>query len=116
MDSRQQVKQVVVATYNSEPLARLAAQRLQESKINCVVQPIGVGPGGWGFAANLPYALFVHPSDKEHAQVLLHLPRGETEVPNIKASGSRTPLIFIMVAAAVTLIVADRVFGRLFGS
>ena len=116
MVRRQQAEQEVVATYNNEPLARLAAQRLQGAHINCIVQPIGAGPGGWGLATNNPHALFVHPSDKKRTRLLLNLPSHGVSELNVKTSGTRAIFILIIIAATATLIFADRVFGHLLGS
>jgi hypothetical protein len=116
MGRRQQVEQELVTTYNNEPLARLAAQQLQGAHIDCVVQPIGAGPGGWGLAVDIPYALFVHPADKKRTRMLLNLPSHEVSEQNMQVSRTRPIFILIIVAVTATIIFADRLFGHLFGS
>ena len=107
-----------LVVFEGEPLARLAAQRLEQEGIACVVRPVGVGPGGWGFAANLPYALDVRDEDVERARSVLELLPEEVALDGAaRQSGIRasTLLTVLLVAAIfVVLVVADAAFGRVF--
>ena len=106
---------VRLGVWESEPLARLAAARLQEAGIVCTVQPLGVGPGGWGMAANLPHALYVQPSEEEAARILLDLeeaPPAPQPRP-YAASSMAIRAILLVIALAVVLGLADEVFGRI---
>ena len=110
---------VTLDVFQGEPLARLAAQRLEEEGIPCVVRPLGVGPGGWGMAANLPHAIHVRPSDADRARDVLGMPPigedGENEVA--QAQGRRWPtgvlVVLVLIAAAVLISAADRLFAAL---
>ena len=116
MDYPDQEEQVMVAVYDGEPLARMAAQRLQEEQIDCMVQAVGVGPGGWGMAANLPYALYVHGADEARTRELLELPPRAMAGPGsgATASAGRAMVVLLFIAAvAAVLILGDRLFGSL---
>ena len=106
---------VRLGVWESEPLARLAAARLEEAGIVCTVQPLGVGPGGWGMAANLPHALYVSPLEEEAARVLLELEKApqSPEPRAYPASSLAVRAILLVIALAVILSVADQVFGFL---
>lgn len=112
--------QVRLAVFSSEPLARLAEQRLRQADIPCVVKSIGVGPGGWGAAANLPYAVYIQPADEMRARQVLELEPaeiGEREGRHLPPSRNRsyTAVAVLLVAiAAGVLILADKLFQRLF--
>lgn len=106
---------VRLGVWESEPLARLAAARLEEAGIVCTVQSLGVGPGGWGMAANLPHALYVSPLEEEAARVLLDLDEAPpTPAPRPYAASSMAiRAILLVIALAVVLGLADEVFGRI---
>ena len=70
-------KQVRLTVFENEPLARLAAQRLQQEDIRCVVRSLGMGPGGLGVATYLPHALFVNSTDEMIAREVLGLAPAE---------------------------------------
>ena len=111
---------VTLDVFQGEPLARLAAQRLEEEGIPCVVRPLGVGPGGWGMAANLPHALHVRPSDADRARDVLGMPPGEGGGDGVaRTQARRWPIsvvvILIIIAAAVLISAVDRLFAALLG-
>jgi hypothetical protein len=54
-------------------MASLAEQRLREAGIPCYTRSLGVGPGAWGSAYNLPHALYVYQADATRAKELLEL-------------------------------------------
>ncbi|MBI4234084.1 MAG: DUF2007 domain-containing protein [Chloroflexi bacterium] len=119
MEHRGEQGSVRIAVFQGEPLARLAEQRLLAEGIPCVVRSQGVGPGGWGPAANLPYAIYVPRSNEDRARELLEvLPPDLPEAEGPRPLASRWPLlvlvILVVVAAAVILAVADAAFARLF--
>jgi hypothetical protein len=68
---RQEVKLIVC---QGEPLASLAAQRLHDAGIRCVVRSLGLGPGAWGLAADLPCAIYVNDVDEANSRRVLDLP------------------------------------------
>ena len=101
----------------SEPLARLAEQRLHHEGIRCMVRTLGAGPGGWGTAANLPYGLYVKEADEMRARQVLELSpmeivERETEDDAAISSRSSLPLL---LGAALALIVIALVMGNLLG-
>lgn len=65
--------QVRLSVFNSEPLARLAEQRLNEAEIPCVIRSVEGGPGLRGSASNLPHALFVYDSYEMYTRDVLEL-------------------------------------------
>ena len=106
---------VRLGVWESEPLARLAAARLEEAGIVCMVQPLGVGPGGWGVATNLPHALYVSPLEEEAARIILELekPPQTPEPRAYSATSMAVRAILLVIALAVVLGLADQVFGFL---
>ncbi|MBI4337649.1 MAG: hypothetical protein HY683_07480 [Chloroflexi bacterium] len=127
MDDERLVK---VAVYEGEPLARLAEQRLLDAGVASVVRTIGPGPGGWGVAASLPYALYVQARDKELAQEVLEQgeatsverPSPPEEALLAEAGPQRTAsrrsvvvsvILFILVAALLIGVV-ESLLPRLF--
>ncbi len=115
-------KTVTLEVYQSEPLARMAASRLESEGIRCMVRAVGVGPGGWGLAANVPHALDTWEEDAVEARAILNLMPGEIEDAmrqRVESSMSTPRLLFLgvlaLVAMALVVQVADAVFGRLLG-
>ena len=113
-------KPVTLEVYLSEPLARMAAQRLELEGIQCMVRAVGIGPGGWGVAANVPHALDTWEEDAVQARQILELMPAEINERLRATQGppSRFPalvlVVFIIVAGAIIIQVADALFGRLF--
>ena len=60
-------EQVKLTTFESEPLARLSQQRLQEEGIPSVVRSLGVGSGAWGGNVFMPHGLYVMSRDRHRA-------------------------------------------------
>lgn len=120
MGAHEDEKLVRLVVLEGEPLARLAEQRLRQEDVPCMVRSMGVGPGGWGVAANLPFALWVRASDEMRARkVLQTLPaevfESSLEGTRTRSSGLRALLVVVVVAAlAVLLALVDLVFGRIF--
>ena len=118
-DESDERERVTLEVFQGEPLARLAAQRLREEGIPCMVRPLGVGPGGWGMAANLPYAVYVLPANEAQARDLLALPATEDEAkagrsePQSRRSSTAAMVVLFVVAAAVLISAVDRLFGAL---
>ena len=113
-------KTVTLEVYSSEPLARMAAQRLEQEGILCMVRAVGVGPGGWGVAANIPHALDTWEDDAVLAREVLELLPQELNERLQETAGApaRFPLIVLavlgIVAAAIIIQAADALFGRIF--
>lgn len=70
---RRREKQVRLTVFDNEPMARLAEQRLRQGGILCYTRSLGVGPGAWGSAYNLPHALYVYQADTTRAREILEL-------------------------------------------
>ena len=113
-------KPVTLEVYLSEPLARMAAQRLEQEGIQCMVRAVGVGPGGWGVAANVPHALDTWEEDAVQARQILELMPAEINerLHATQGAPSRFPIailvVLAIVAGAIIIQVADALFGRLF--
>ena len=85
-------KQVHLTTFNNEPLARLAEQRLRQEGIPCLVRSLQGGPGLWGSAYNLPHGLYVFQSQAMRARELLDLPPLEMlERQGVETGPARKP-------------------------
>lgn len=105
-------KAVRLTYFDNEPAARLAEQRLLLEGIPSVVRPLGVGPGLWVTAFNMPHGLDVLDSDTVRAAEVLDLPAAalaEGERDRASAgprSRSNVGLILIGIAIAVILTLA----------
>lgn len=93
-----------IAVFASEPLARLAASRLQEAGIVCLVRSEGVGPGAWGTAANLSYSISVAEGEQWRAREVLGLLPAEIEERQKPLSAQRLPLALRVALAVLALI------------
>ena len=71
--SRRREKQVRLTAFDSEPMARLAEQRLRAVGIPSVTRSLRGGPAIWGSAYSLPHDLYVHESDEMRAREVLEL-------------------------------------------
>ena len=113
-------KTVTLEVYSSEPLARMAAGRLELEGIRCMVRAVGIGPGGWGVAANVPHALDAWEGDAVLAREILELMPAEIEDCMRETVGARTrfPMVVLAVLGIVTVAIviqaADSIFGRIF--
>ena len=115
-------KQIRVAVFDNEPLARLAVQRLQEMGIPALTRCLRGGPGLWGSAYNLPHDIVVYESDESRARDLLELPSSDDQGAENLGSGeqgeqvapkSNLGLILIgAVLGALLLVVMVSVFSR----
>ena len=72
-------KQVRLAGFDNEPMARLAEQRLWQSDIPCMIRSLRGGPGLWGSSYNLPHDLYVYETDRVRAREVLELERAELD-------------------------------------
>jgi hypothetical protein len=116
---RNRQQQVQLTTFNNEPLARLAEQRLRQEGIPCLIRSLQGGPGLWGSAYNLPHALYVFESDEMRAREVLDLPpqevleRGEKTTTHARGPSM---LVFLVVAAVLlVLIIAGPSLAGMFG-
>ena len=66
-------RQIEVATYENEPLARLSEQRLYQAGIPCVLKSLQGGAGLWGSAYNVPHSLYVYENHLDEATEILGL-------------------------------------------
>lgn len=123
--SHRKEKEIRVAVFDNEPLARLAVQRLQEQGIPALTRCLRGGPGLWGSAYNLPHDVIVYESDKENARNLLDLgPVEHPETTNLgmgdqgeqPASSSNLAIILVgAVLGVLFLVVIISVFSRPLG-
>ena len=100
---RHRQKQVPLTVFNSEPLAKLAEQRLRQEGIPCFTRSLHGGPGLWGSAyPNLPHALYVHEADEMRARETLDLPPLELAERERQSSvtGPKRDLWLMVVAIA----------------
>jgi len=81
---RKREKHLRLTVFDNEPMARLAEQRLRQVGIQCYTRSLGVGPGAWGSAFNLPHGIYVYQADATQAREVLELAPAET-------AGSPTP-------------------------
>lgn len=119
---RESGKTVTLEVFQSEPLARMAAHRLEAEGIRCMVRAVGVGPGGWGLAANVPHALDTWEEDAVAAREILNLMPAEIEERTRGPVGGDISLprllflgVLVIVAIALVVQVADAAFGWLLG-
>ena len=115
-------KTVTLEVFQSEPLARMAASRLEAEGIRCMVRTVGAGPGLWGLAANVPHALDTWEEDAAAAREILNLMPAEIEERTREPIGGGTSLprllfLFVLAILAIALVVqaADSVFRWLLG-
>ena len=118
--SRRNEKQVRVAVFGNEPMARLAVQRLQEIGIPSLTRCLRGGPGLWGSAYNLPHDVVVYESDEQQARELLDLGPSESLGPDAQAGqpapASNLGLILVgAVLGVLLLVVMVSVFARPLG-
>lgn len=114
---------VTLEVFQSEPLARMAAHRLEAEGIRCMVRAVGVGPGGWGLAANVPHALDTWEEDAPQAREILNLMPAEIEErlgETASLGGMSLPRLLVLgvlaiVAIALVVQAADAVFGWMLG-
>ena len=119
---REGEKTVTLEVFQSEPLARMAASRLEAEGIPCMVRTVGAGPGLWGLAANVPHALDTWEEDALAAREILNLMPAEIEERTREPLGGgmslpRLVFLFVLAIVAIALVVqaADAVFGALLG-
>ena len=118
--NRRREKQVRVAVFDNEPMARLAVQRLQEMGIPALTRCLRGGPGLWGSGYNLPHDLIVHESDESQAREVLDLGPSESleaeDQVGQPASTSNLGLILVgAVLGVLFLVVMVSVFSRPLG-
>lgn len=118
MDRQDDQERVRLDVFQGEPLARLASQRLRDEGIPCMVRPLGVGPGGWGMAANLPYGVYILAGDEARAREVLELPgegRGPEDQEQLRRWGwsPGVMVVLLLIAVAVLVSAVDGLFGLL---
>ena len=117
--NRRRDKQIRVAVFDNEPMARLAVQRLQEMGIPALTRCLRGGPGLWGSAYNLPHDIVVYESDENQAREVLALgpaePLEAEDQAGQAASNSNLGLILVgAVLGVLFLVVMVSVFSRPF--
>ena len=103
--SKTRIKQVMLHTYDNEPTARMAEQRLRSLGIPAMVRSLHGGPGLWGSAFNLPHGLYVFETDESKAREVLGLGSADSQ-DNDEASPRRGSLWLILVVVGLVLAVA----------
>ena len=102
--SRRREKQVRLAVFGNEPLARLAEQRLRQVGIPCMTRSLRGGPGLWGSAYNLPHDLYVYESDETRARDVLGPTSPELVEREAQASSQRAGPSFGLLLAGATIV------------
>ena len=108
--NRRDAKQVRLAIFNNEPMARLAEQRLRQAGIPCLSRALRGGPGLWGSSYNLPHDLYVYQGDEMRAREVLDMAPQEIEErerqePQSESSGPGLILVWLFAAAVAVAIV-----------
>ncbi len=98
-------RQVKLHTYDNEPTARMAEQRLRSLGIPAMVRSLHGGPGLWGSAFNLPHGLYVFETDESKARELLGLDSADSQDID-QASPKRGFLWLILVVVGLVLALA----------
>ena len=98
-------KQVRLHTYDNEPTARMAEQRLRSVGVPAMVRSLNVGPGLWGTAYNMPHGLYVFETDESKAREVLGLDSADSQ-DNDEASPKRGSLWLILVVVGLVLALA----------
>ena len=93
-------KQVMLQTFDNEPLARMAEQRLRSEGVPALVRSLHGGPGLWGSAFNLPHGLYVFQADEGKAREVLGLEAGDPQ-ENDASTRRGFPLGLLLFAAGV---------------
>lgn len=101
---RSRRKQVRLTSFDNEPMARLAEQRLWQSGIPCITRSLRGGPGLWGSAYNLPHDVYVYESDQVQAREVLNLPEGQEEEMEGTSRGVNVALW--LAVAVITVVLA----------
>ena len=104
-------KQVMIHTYDNEPTARMAEQRLRSVGVPAMVRSLQGGPGLWGSAFNLPHGLYVFESDESKAREVLGLEPPDSR-GNHETSPRRGSLWLILVVVVVVGIVLALIIAR----
>lgn len=104
--TRGREKQVRLAVFDNEPLARLAEQRLREAGIPCITRSLRGGPGIWGSAYNLPHDLYIYESDEMRARELLELTPQEPGAREARSGSNQNRSMVLMGAVLVALLLA----------
>ena len=115
--SRRREKQVRLAVFGNEPLARLAEQRLRQVGIRCITRCLRGGPGLWGSAYNLPHDLYVYESDEMRARDVLgptslELADREAQDPSQRSSPNFRLLLAGATFIALVLVTLVSLFKR----
>ncbi len=100
-------KQVRLAVFDNEPMARLAEQRLWQSDIPCMIRSLRGGPGLWGSSYNLPHDLYVFETDRARALEVLELEHAELntgELTPVQARSNGGLWLAGVVLAAVLVV------------
>ena len=108
-------KQVRVHTYDNEPSARMAEQRLRSLGIPAMVRSLHGGPGLWGSAFNLPHGLYVFETDESKAREVLGLDSPVSQ-DNDGASPKRRSfwLILVVVGLLLALVITAPAWATIF--
>ena len=110
-DSGARRKQVLLTMFPNEPLARMAAQRLDLEGIPSLVKSLHGGPGLWGSAFNLPHALYVYQEDVALSRTALDLPEeGSAEEERSAGAGRLFSWPVALAVGAALLLIATSPF------
>jgi hypothetical protein len=106
-------KQVRIAIFNSEPLAKLAEQQLYDSGVPCLLKSLNGGPGLWGSAYNLPHGLYVYERDTSKALDILELDSMDDGYSE-RDSGKSVLGVLILLIIVLALVIIGPMFFKTF--
>ena len=109
-------RQVMLHTYDNEPTARMAEQRLRSVGVPAMIRSLQGGPGLWGTAYNMPHGLYVFETDESKAREVLGL-----ETPDYQGNDGTSPkrgslwLIMVVAGIVIALVIARSAWALIFG-
>lgn len=101
-------KQVMLHTYDNEPTARMAEQRLRSVGVPSMVRSLHGGPGLWGSAFNLPHGLYVFETDESKAREVLGLESADSQNYEETSPKRRSLWLILVVVGLVLALVITR--------
>ena len=103
-------------TYDNEPTARMAEQRLRSVGVPAMIRSLQGGPGLWGTAYNMPHGLYVFETDESKAREVLGLDsaafQGDEETSPKRGS---LWLILVVVGIVMGVVIVRSAWPLIFG-
>ena len=98
--------EVEIASFDSEPIARMWAEALSREGVPVLVKSKGMGSAEWGSVVNQPHTLYVLPQEEERARALV--PQ-EHQVWPLRGERARShvglrPLVYVVCLALMGIL------------